>query len=273
MTSCHRQSDLLAATVVVTQVLASGLLAPACRPHEAAGAATARCARCHGGGSPNGLYADWRRSPWAAAIGGEGCGSCHVAEGLPLVCRTATAGPRSEASRPGVDLGHAAEIQLVAHRLGGDVLVEASVVNTGTGHRLPGTARHVLELAITLCDAHGKAQTSADRRCYSTERRSSCAPALAPFATAVTRSRLADPQNRAQQVVVTLYLVPTANRSRAGAPRFIRSVHLVLAAEKPRYHADRPARRRVGFIHGAGVPAGANPRAYWRISCVPSAAS
>ena len=170
----------------------------------------ATCAPCHGGDAPDGLYAVWRRSPWADPEGGRTCQSCHSPEKSAPECGSAW--EVIERAMSGEEGTLAADLRVTARRDGGEIEVEAAVVNTGTGHSLPGSIRNTLAIEIAL---RARAETAPAFRI------SPASAQLRPFATAVSTFHLSDPERGARHVVVSLWLEPVAELARRGERRHL----------------------------------------------------
>lgn len=190
------------------------------------------CAPCHGGGSPDGLYAEWRRSPWAAGSDPLGCGACHTSGTSAEACLEAWSArkPRSHRSR-----SPAASVRLSAFRTGRSVVVEATVVNTGTGHGLPGTARHELTLEIRLRTPRGRtvAPVAVTSHTRDTRRGFRDRGPLAPFASRIDRHVFPDPERAVAAAEATLRLVPVAGLTPESKPHVIQSVCVPVASDFP----------------------------------------
>lgn len=176
----------------------------------------AACAPCHGGDAPHGLYAVWRRSPWAHPEGGRTCQGCHSpAESAP---ECGGAWKVVESPHSGGATCSAADLRVTARRSGSEIAVEAAVINTGTGHSLPGSIRHTLaiEVALTTCQRADGEPTHLPVAVGS-----SVSAQLRPFATSVSTFHLSDPEGGARQVVASLWLEPVAGLTRGGERRHL----------------------------------------------------
>ncbi len=176
----------------------------------------AACAPCHGGDAPNGLYATWRRSPWAHPEGGRTCQDCHSPAASAPECGFAWELVGSSAV--GGETRSAADLRLTARRAGREIAVEAAVINTGTGHSLPGSIRHTLSIEVALEDRHG---ADGDRPLEPAAVGSPVSAQLRPFATSVSTFQLADPERDARQVVASLWLEPVTGLARASGRRHL----------------------------------------------------
>lgn len=205
----------VAATLVVAAALVAAVASRTLGRDSAS--AIGRCAPCHGGGNPDGLYADWRASPWARPNGGRGCHDCHDPSQTALECDVAWREFGAAVEKPD-HRPPAAELRLSVRRAGEHVEIEATMVNTGTGHRLPGTGRRRLELELRLVARNGSMAST-----------TTVTPnTIAPFASEVHAVRLPDTTGHADTVEATLRLGSNVPSALVAPERILRSATAVI---------------------------------------------